>query len=359
MVPAPRASPSTRAIDKHIDTPPFEGYAVTCGVTFTFGGLRIDTDGEVLNTDYQPIPGLYAAGELVGGLFYFNYPGGSGLMSGTVFGKIAGTSARPPARTEPPWTPRSAAAQHAFGKRDRERNRGRQDDLRSGGERLRGADRRTRRRGEGVRDSMPLSRSIRRAHSIAADAAARCTACRWPKDTLDTFDMPTEMGSPIYRGNRPRADASCVALLRRAGAIIFGKTATANSRRRSAGDDQSARSRWYAWRFIERFGGGGRRFMVRQRSARRPAVRCCALRRFAAYLAKAQFQRHRRAGRLAGRQLHRHHRLARPFRRRRRAFDDGAAHGNAATAARAGHCATHWRLAHRFVGYPQAEPKLQ
>jgi tricarballylate dehydrogenase len=76
-----------------IDAPPFEGYAVTCGVTFTFGGLRINTDGEVLNTDYQPIRGLYAAGELVGGLFYFNYPGGSGLISGTVFGKIAGTSA--------------------------------------------------------------------------------------------------------------------------------------------------------------------------------------------------------------------------------------------------------------------------
>src|SRR5277367_3868928 len=75
------------------DSPPYEGYAVTCGVTFTFGGLRINTDGEVLNTDYQPIRGLYAAGELVGGLFYFNYPGGSGLMSGTVFGKIAGTSA--------------------------------------------------------------------------------------------------------------------------------------------------------------------------------------------------------------------------------------------------------------------------
>src|SRR5438552_612062 len=76
-----------------IDAPPFEGYAVTCGITFTFGGLRINTDPEVLNTDYQPIRGLYAAGELVGGLFYFNYPGGSGLMSGTVFGKIAGTAA--------------------------------------------------------------------------------------------------------------------------------------------------------------------------------------------------------------------------------------------------------------------------
>ena len=76
-----------------IETPPFEGYAVTCGITFTFGGLRINTDCEVLDTDDQPIRGLYAAGELVGGLFYFNYPGSSGLMSGTVFGKIAGTSA--------------------------------------------------------------------------------------------------------------------------------------------------------------------------------------------------------------------------------------------------------------------------
>ncbi len=76
-----------------IDTPPYEAYAVTCGITFTFGGLRINTDCEVLNTDYQPIRGLYAAGELVGGLFYFNYPGGSGLCSGAVFGKIAGTSA--------------------------------------------------------------------------------------------------------------------------------------------------------------------------------------------------------------------------------------------------------------------------
>src|ERR1700686_3727223 len=75
------------------DAPPYEGYAVTCGVTFTFGGLRINTDGEVLNTDYQPIRGLYAAGELVGGLFYFNYPGGSGLMSGPVFGKSAATAA--------------------------------------------------------------------------------------------------------------------------------------------------------------------------------------------------------------------------------------------------------------------------
>ena len=75
------------------DTPPFEAYAVTCGLTFTFGGLKIDGSARVIDTDAQPIPGLYAAGELVGGLFYFNYPGGSGLMNGAVFGRIAGTSA--------------------------------------------------------------------------------------------------------------------------------------------------------------------------------------------------------------------------------------------------------------------------
>ena len=76
-----------------IDEPPFEAYAVTCGVTFTFGGLRIDSDARVLDTDLEPIAGLFAAGELVGGLFYHNYPGGSGLMAGAAFGRIAGYSA--------------------------------------------------------------------------------------------------------------------------------------------------------------------------------------------------------------------------------------------------------------------------
>lgn len=76
-----------------LDQPPYEAYAVTCGVTFTFGGLRIDTDGRVLDADLEPIGGLFAAGELVGGLFYHNYPGGSGLMAGAAFGRIAGHSA--------------------------------------------------------------------------------------------------------------------------------------------------------------------------------------------------------------------------------------------------------------------------
>ncbi len=76
-----------------IDTPPYLGYAVTCGITFTFGGLRINQRAQVLNTEGATIPGLYAAGELVGGLFYHNYPGGAGLMAGSVFGRIAGDSA--------------------------------------------------------------------------------------------------------------------------------------------------------------------------------------------------------------------------------------------------------------------------
>ena len=46
------------------------------------------------------------------------------------------------------------------------------------------------------------------------------------KDVIDTVDMPTEHGSPIYRGNRPFADAACVALIRAACGVILGKTVT-------------------------------------------------------------------------------------------------------------------------------------
>ncbi len=82
-----------------LDTPPFEAYGVTCGITFTFGGLRIDHQtGQVLDVNFKPIPGLYTAGEMVGGLFYFNYPAGTGLVSGAVFGRIAGTGAGAAAR---------------------------------------------------------------------------------------------------------------------------------------------------------------------------------------------------------------------------------------------------------------------
>ena len=71
---------------------------------------------------------------------------------------------------------------------------------------------------------------------VLADARARdAESPRTPlhgipvaiKDIIDTADMPTEYGSPIYAGHRPRADAACVALLRKAGAVIMGKTVTA------------------------------------------------------------------------------------------------------------------------------------
>jgi tricarballylate dehydrogenase len=76
-----------------LDAPPFVGFAVTCGITFTFGGLRVDTAARVLDMEDRAMPGLFAAGELVGGLFYNNYPGGTGLMAGSVFGRSAGASA--------------------------------------------------------------------------------------------------------------------------------------------------------------------------------------------------------------------------------------------------------------------------
>jgi tricarballylate dehydrogenase len=76
-----------------LDTPPYYGWAVTTGISFTFGGVKINNRGQVVTNSQEPIPGLYAAGEMVGGLFYYNYPGGSGLSAGMVFGRLSGTSA--------------------------------------------------------------------------------------------------------------------------------------------------------------------------------------------------------------------------------------------------------------------------
>jgi tricarballylate dehydrogenase len=78
---------------QRLDTPPFVAYPVTCGITFTYGGLRVDTDARVLKPTDEPIKGLYAAGEIIGGLYYHNYLGGTGLMAGAVFGRLAGANA--------------------------------------------------------------------------------------------------------------------------------------------------------------------------------------------------------------------------------------------------------------------------
>jgi tricarballylate dehydrogenase len=83
-----------------IDRPPFTGFRITCGITFTFGGVRVDADAHVLDRAGRPIPGLCAAGELVGGLFFHNYPGGTGLTAGAVFGRRAGYAAAERARAE-------------------------------------------------------------------------------------------------------------------------------------------------------------------------------------------------------------------------------------------------------------------
>jgi tricarballylate dehydrogenase len=76
-----------------LDTPPFYAFPVTCGITFTFGGVGITEKCQIKDTSGNVISGLFAAGEITGGSFFNNYPGGSGLMKGAVFGRLAGTSA--------------------------------------------------------------------------------------------------------------------------------------------------------------------------------------------------------------------------------------------------------------------------
>lgn len=72
-----------------IDDPPYYAYEVTGGITFAFGGVRITPDAQVLDGRERVIPGLYAAGNSTGGLFFDNYPGGTGLMNAAVYGKLA------------------------------------------------------------------------------------------------------------------------------------------------------------------------------------------------------------------------------------------------------------------------------
>lgn len=83
-----------------IDKAPFIAVKVTGGVTFTFGGLAVnpETAAVISSTSMNEVPGLFCVGEMLGALFYDNYPGGSGLTSGAVFGRRAGTAAAELAR---------------------------------------------------------------------------------------------------------------------------------------------------------------------------------------------------------------------------------------------------------------------
>ena len=78
---------------QRIDTPPFRAYPVTGGITFTYGGVQVAENGAVMRGDGTAIANLFACGEMVGGVFYNGYPGGSGLTSGAVFGRRAGYGA--------------------------------------------------------------------------------------------------------------------------------------------------------------------------------------------------------------------------------------------------------------------------
>jgi tricarballylate dehydrogenase len=75
-----------------IDTPPFKAYPIVSSIVFTFGGLKVNAQAQVVNTDGDPIPGLYAAGETMG-TYYNAYTGATSVMKGAVFGRIAGLDA--------------------------------------------------------------------------------------------------------------------------------------------------------------------------------------------------------------------------------------------------------------------------
>lgn len=76
-----------------IDDPPYKCFPVESAVTFAFGGLKIDTDGRVLDRRERPIGGLWAVGNSTAEFFYGNYPGGSALTRGATFGRRAGRNA--------------------------------------------------------------------------------------------------------------------------------------------------------------------------------------------------------------------------------------------------------------------------
>ncbi len=75
-----------------VDQGPFKAYPIISSIVFTFGGLKTDSMARVLNTEGDPIPGLYAAGEAQG-LYYGNYTGATSVLKGAVFGRIAGQDA--------------------------------------------------------------------------------------------------------------------------------------------------------------------------------------------------------------------------------------------------------------------------
>jgi len=84
---------------QRLDTPPFWGYPLKPGITFTYLGLRVDETMRVMTTDGAPMQNVYAAGEIMSGnVLRRGYIAGIGMTIGTVFGRIAGESAARAAR---------------------------------------------------------------------------------------------------------------------------------------------------------------------------------------------------------------------------------------------------------------------
>jgi len=75
-----------------IEKPPYRAYPVTCGITFTFGGVQVNDRAQVLNSLREPIKGLYASGDILG-LFFHNYPAFTGQTRNAVFSRLAGMHA--------------------------------------------------------------------------------------------------------------------------------------------------------------------------------------------------------------------------------------------------------------------------
>ncbi len=75
-----------------LEKPPYFAYPLTSAICFTYGGIRTDRDARVVTGNGVPLPGLYAAGEIVG-LFYHEYPAGTSVLRSLTFGRIAGAHA--------------------------------------------------------------------------------------------------------------------------------------------------------------------------------------------------------------------------------------------------------------------------
>jgi tricarballylate dehydrogenase len=77
-----------------LDTPPFYGYPLRPGITFTYLGVKVNEQARVMMQDDRPAENIFAAGEIMAGnILGKGYMAGFGMTIGTVFGRIAGKEA--------------------------------------------------------------------------------------------------------------------------------------------------------------------------------------------------------------------------------------------------------------------------